>query len=122
MSISIQSSWITEHRGWEDVFSAILGVLIVLSPMIAGSQIDTIVAVSAGLAGVLIAMLAMLELMSLQRCEEVMEFICGAWVAAAPFALGYGGALGTSHYVLGGLVAVLAVFELWQDRNRQFAS
>ena len=83
MSVSIQNSWITEHRGWEDIFSAVLGVLIVLSPMMAGGQIGATVAISTGLAGVLITMLALLELMSLQQWEEVIEFVCGAWVAAA---------------------------------------
>ena len=122
MSISIQNSWITEHRSWEDIISALFGVLIVLSPTLAGAQIDTAVAISSGLAGVFITGLALLELMSLQRWEEVMELICGAWVAAAPFVLNYGGTLAASHYVLGGTVAALAVFELWQDRNRRFQS
>lgn len=27
MSISIDSKWLTEHRGWEDILSACAGVL-----------------------------------------------------------------------------------------------
>ena len=37
---------------------------------------------------------------------------------ASPFVLDYAGMLRTWHIVLGAAVAVLAVLELWQDRNR----
>ena len=69
----------------------------------------------------LITMIALLEVMSLQRWEEVLELVCGAWVVAAPYVLGYGGVLRISHFVLGAAVVVLALLELWQDRNRQLA-
>ena len=38
----------------------------------------------------------------------------------APFALNYGGMLRNWHIVLGACVALLAVLEIWQDRDRQF--
>ena len=118
MPYSLANSWITEHRRWEDFLSAAIGVLIVLSPAIAGNNVETAVTVSTGFVGVMIAMLALLELMSLQRWEEVLELICGAWVIASPIVLNYGGTLRVSHFVLGGLVVALALLELAQDRNR----
>ena len=114
--------WLTEHRGWEDVCSAFLGVLIVLSPALAGAEASVALTISAGLAGVIVLMLAVLELMSLERWEEVLELAAGLWLVMSPLVLGYDGTLRVVHYVLGGLVAVLALFELWQDRNRRFTA
>ena len=121
MNTSVEKGWLTEHRRWEDFCSAGLGVLIVLSPGLLGPDVAAAVAVSAGLAGVLITMLALLEIMSLQRWEEVLELVCGLWVLASPFVFGYGGALRLSHFVLGAAVVLLALLELWQDRNRKLA-
>ncbi|WP_299395003.1 SPW repeat protein [Pelagibius sp.] len=121
MNASVKKSWITEHRGWEDFCSAGLGLLIVLSPILVGTEASVAVAISTGLVGVLITMVALLELMSLQRWEEAFELVCGLWIVAAPFVLAYGGALRTVHIVLGGAVAALALLELWQDRKRSLA-
>lgn len=115
-----KGGWLTRHRGWEDVCSAILGVLIVLSPALAGAEASVALTISAGLAGVIITMLALLELMSLERWEEILELAAGLWMVLSPLVLGYDGTLRVVHFVLGGLVAALALFELWQDRNRRF--
>ena len=114
--------WLTEHRGWEDVCSAFLGVLIVLSPALAGAEASVAVTISAGLAGVIITMVALLELMSLERWEEILELAAGLWMVLSPLVLGYDGTLRIVHFALGGMVAVLALFELWQDRNRRFTA
>ncbi|MPZ09790.1 MAG: hypothetical protein GEU89_06210 [Kiloniellaceae bacterium] len=120
MSLVIErKSWLAEHRGWEDVVSACLGVLIILSPVVADIAPGVAVIISAGLAGTLITMLALLELMSLERWEELLELACGLWVVVSPLVLGYDGTLRLAHFVLGGAVAVLALLELWQDRNRR---
>lgn len=122
MSTSVKQSWFTEHRGWEDFCSAGLGVLIVLSPGLLGANVGTAIVISAGLTGVLITMIALLEIMSLRRWEELLELVCGLWVVASPIVLSYGGALRLSHFVLGAAVVVLALLELWQDRNRRLES
>ena len=118
MAYSLGHSWITEHRRWEDFLSAAIGVLVVLSPSLAAGNFASAVTISTGFVGVMIVALAMLELMSLQRWEEVLELICGAWVIASPIVLNYGGPLRVWHFVLGGIVAALALLELAQDRNR----
>ena len=113
MNISARKGWFDRHRGWEDYCSAMLGVLIVLSPSLAGTDVGTAVSISAGLTGVLIAMIALLEIMALERWEEVLELVCGAWIVVSPVVLNYGGVLRFSHFVLGGLVVGLALLELW---------
>ena len=117
MAYSLGHSWITEHRRWEDFLSAAIGVLVVLSPSLAAGHFATAVTISTGFVGVMIVMLAMLELMSLQRWEEVLELLCGAWLIASPVVLNYGGPLRVWHFVLGGIVVALALLELAQDRN-----
>ena len=120
MSLVIErKSWLAEHRGWEDVVSACLGVLIILSPVVADIDPGVAVFISAGLAGTVITMLALLELMSLERWEEVLELAFGLWVVVSPLVFGYDGTLRLAHFVLGGAVALLALLELWQDRNRR---
>ncbi len=116
MDISAHHSWFTEHRGWEDICSALFGGLIILSPVAGGTT--TMITVNAGLFGVFIAGLALVELMSLQRWEEVLELVCGGWIMASPFVLQYGNDLRLIHLILGGGVVILALFELWQDRKR----
>ena len=118
MASPFGKGWFTEHRGWEDLISAICGVLIVLSPALAPGETSVAVTISAGLAGVTITMMAMLELMEHQRWEELIELICGLWVVASPLVIGYGGTLRLSHYLLGAAVALLALLELRQDRRR----
>ena len=119
MDASVEKGWFTRHRRWEDYLSAAIGVLIVLSPILAVAEASVVVVISAGLTGVVITMLALLETLSLRRWEEVLELVCGFWVVASPLVLGYGGVLATAHFALGGLVCALALLELWQDRNRR---
>ena len=111
------SNWFARHRTWEDIVSAGLGILVIVSAILAGSAATTAVFVSAGVAGVLIFALAMMELVFIQRWEEKLEIVCGAWVIVSPLVLGYSGALRMSHFFLGALVVALAAFELWQDRD-----
>jgi hypothetical protein len=105
------------HRPWEDWVSMLLGVLIGLSPWLAGQQQDQAVVWNAFLIGALVLGLAQLEYVSLQRWEEVGEIACGLWLMLSPMIFGYAdaGELRIWHIVLGGTVALLAALELWQD-------
>jgi hypothetical protein len=105
------------HRNWEDWFGIALGVLIGLSPWLAGQQDNQIVMWNAVLVGALVLSLAALEFVGLQRWEEAGEFVLGLWLIASPFTFGYAdaGVLRTWQFVLGGLVVLLALLELWQD-------
>ena len=105
------------HRTWEDWFGIGLGVLIGLSPWLASQQDNQVVMWNAVLVGALVLSLAALEFVGLQRWEEGGEFVLGLWLIASPFTFGYAdaGALRYWHFVLGGVVALLALLELWQD-------
>jgi hypothetical protein len=105
------------HRTWEDYLGIGLGVLIALSPWLAGQQDDQTVIGNAIIVGVLVCALAQLELASLHRWEEAGELACGLWLMASPLTFGYAesGALRYWDFTLGTIVALLAVLELWQD-------
>jgi hypothetical protein len=107
------------HRNWEDWASMLLGVLIGLSPWLAGQQNDPTIAWNAVIVGALVLGLGALELSGLQRWEEAGEIACGLWLIVSPFVFGYAdtGELRYWHFVLGALVALLAAVEMWQDRK-----
>lgn len=108
-----------KHQTWEDGASMILGLLVVLSPWLSDAATSTGIMTVTGFVGFLIVAMAGLEMVSLRRWEETIETLCGAWLIASPFVLGYGGALRFWHIALGALVVALALFELWQDWDRK---
>ncbi len=108
-----------KHRAWEDGISLILGLIVVLSPWLAGAATNAVVMTATGFVGFLIVAMAGLEMVSLRRWEETIETLCGAWLIASPYIFGYGGALRLWHMALGALVMLLALFELWQDWDRK---
>lgn len=116
------TSGLSVHRSWEDIVTMILGALIVVSPMFVGAAFTTPMALSAVIAGALIIVVGGMELLNLRRWEEIATLILGLWVLASPYIFAYTGNLRTAHVVLGALVALLAAFELWQDRDRTFES
>lgn len=105
------------HRTWEDWAGICLGTLIGLSPWLTGQQDDPVVAWNAVLVGLFVVMLNALELVDLHRWEETGDIVLGLWLIASPFVFIYDGALAYWHYGLGAAVVLLAVLELWQDRN-----
>jgi hypothetical protein len=111
------AAFLKQHREWEDWAGIGLGILIGLTPWLAGELQSEVVTLNATLIGVLVLALAAFEFVDLRRWEEVAELACGAWLAASPLVLGYAwaGQLRFWHFALGAVVAVLAVLELWQD-------
>lgn len=122
MSLTIQQHWFTEHRGWEDIASILLGLLVVAAPVAFMSEPVNYIYMNSAVVGFLIISLGFLQFLWLQRWEEHLELLCGLWVISSPYLFGYGGQLAAAHYVLGILVAGLAAFELWQDKDRDYTA
>ena len=95
----------------------ILGIMILLSPWFTAQPAHSQVTLNALAVGILVFGLAQLEYFALQRWEEAGSLVLGIWLICSPFIFDYSGAdpLRIWHFVLGGLVAALAVLELWQD-------
>ncbi len=105
------------HGTWEDYVGILLAVFIGLTPHLASETGDPAVVLNSMVVGVLVLVLASFELVHLRRAEEIEEFLCGAWLMASPFVFGYAGTgqLRWWHFSLGAMVAILGLFELWQD-------
>ncbi len=112
-----RASFLKKHRTWEDYAGVGLGILIGLSPWIAGQTADQGVMFIAMALGLLLMTLAQLELLGSSRWGEVAELACGLALIALPFLAGYAatGQLRYWHFALGAIVALLALLELWQD-------
>lgn len=106
------------HREWQDWLLLALSVVILLSPSLADIGYDNLPAVSAVIAGLIIIFVAQLEIVALSNWEEVINLICGAWIAVAPLVLEYEGQLRFWHFALGGLVSIVTLFELWQRKQK----
>jgi len=107
------------HYLWEDYVSMVLGVLIALTSLMVGDTGSPAVAANAAIIGILVLALGVSEFFALRRWEEGLETACGLWLIASPFIFGYAdaGTLRYWHFVLGAVVVLLAVLELWQDWN-----
>ncbi len=68
--------------------------------------------------GLIIIFVAQLEIVALARWEEIINLICGAWILVAPLILDYSGNLRLWHFGLGGLVVIITLLELWQDKQK----
>jgi SPW repeat len=112
-----RTSGLKEHRTWQDWVLLGLGIVIGLSPWIAGQTADQGALICSAVIGVLVVLLAQFELVGLRRSHEFAQLACGAALMIAPLVLGYAAAatLKYWHYALGALVGLLAVLELWQD-------
>ena len=117
------------HGNWEDWIGIALGVLIILTPLVAVEitltplvaleSATSVVVFSTVLIGALVLALSAFEIGNLHRWEEVGMFFCGLALIALPFVFGYAGAgnLRIWHFLLGALVSLLASLETWQDWN-----
>ncbi len=112
------------HAPWEDWASMAIGVLILISPWVTQTGDLGYATLNAVLIGCLVIMaawleVAWLEFMAPQIWEEWVELVLGLWLVASPWVFGYSQLIvpTTMHIVFGGLVALLALLELWQDRG-----
>ena len=105
------------HQSWEDLFSAALGVLLLVSPIMVQGEMPPPVMFSVLIAGIVILAVSLFEVMMAGRWEEIIQFFLGLWLAVSVFVLDYGIAsqLRTWHFVIGALVALMAAIEFWQD-------
>jgi len=105
------------HRTWEDWLAGGLGLVVGVTPWLAGETSDENVVLNAAQVGLLILGLATFGLVQPSRWEEIGQLACGIWLTVSPLMLGYAdtGQLAIWHFALGMGVTFLALLELWQD-------
>lgn len=109
------------HQSWEDLLSAALGVLLLVSPIMVQGEMPPPVMFSVLSAGIVILAVSLFEVMMAGRWEEIIQFFLGLWLAVSVFVLDYGIAsqLRAWHFVIGALVALIAAIEFWQDSMKK---
>jgi len=107
------------HRSWEDGLGLLLGVTIGLTPWFYDEPAVSAVVLNSAVTGLAVLALAQLEIVRLRRWHEIAQLAFGIWLVASPFILDYHHQdhLRIWHWSLGGMVSVLAAFELWQNRD-----
>ena len=112
-----KSPFLHIHRSWEDYAGLMLGIVVLLSPWVAGQTAHSAAVTSASLTGLALIVVAGLEMMRLYRWHEVATLILGASLFLSPFMLGYMAMspLAPMHMILGGVFILLASLEIWQD-------
>ena len=113
------------HPAWEDWLGLGLGILVVLTPALSGDAVSKTVHLNTVFIGLLILLAAFQERLQLleraeersREWEELAEGALGGLLIASPFIFGYAaeGTLRFWHFALGGIVLLLAVYELWRD-------
>ena len=105
------------HKSWEDMVTAVLSLALIASLFWQIVPLPATTSASVFLAGGAIFTVAVLEIMFFGRWEEYLQLVLGGWVALAVFVLDYGigGELRVWHFVIGTLIALIAIFEIWQD-------
>ncbi|MBM3556011.1 MAG: hypothetical protein FJX47_10705 [Alphaproteobacteria bacterium] len=106
----------TVERHWEDWTNLFLSVAILFSPWIGGFTEHAQATANAVVVGFAVFCLSVLALGVFQRWEEWLTLAVGTWLAVSPWFLDYtehATAMGF-HLILGGLVAGLAAWELYE--------
>jgi len=105
-----------EH--WRDWLSWALGFWLLLSPWTLGYADDTPGMRNAVLIGFALIFTEAVTLTAFRPWEEWASALIGAWLVAAPFVLKFLSPVGTANaVVIGAIVLLLSVYELWQIRS-----
>ena len=114
-----KGKFLSEHKTWEDVATLFLGFVLMISPWIVSQTTSGDAISNAGIIGFFLILLAGFEMSRLHRWEEVVTLLLGLWMIVSPYVLGYEmlTPLAPVHQVIGALVSVLAMLQLWQDWN-----
>lgn len=99
-----------------NIFNAVLGGVLFISPWLLGFRAETIPAWNAWLGGGAALLIALLAASQLYDWEEWLNLIVGLWIAASPWLLSFSGIAYAMwiHLVIGISIVGLAAMELWR--------
>lgn len=96
-----------------DIYNLVIAAFLIGSPWLLALTRETARA-DAWLSSIVIALLSSAALVLFAEWEEWIVLVCGAWVAASPWLLGFSHTVATHVDVgIGILVMYLAALELW---------
>ncbi len=116
--MAMESSW-RAGKSIQDWINLFCGALLFISPWALGFAGDMMAARTAWVGGVLIGVMAILALVQFSEWEDWIALIVGVAVVIAPWVLGFSMAHAATAacVVLGGVVVLASISELWVVRN-----
>lgn len=107
------------HEAWEDWALMLAGIFTLLSPWLTNETSNSHGALNAIVVGLVVMIIAGIQLFGTTIFSDALNFLAGLWLLVSPFVLGYAntGQLRYWHFVLGAIIAIIAAFEMWQDRS-----
>lgn len=103
---------------WEDWCSWGLGIWLCISPWAMRFDLDTNSTRTAVISGFVIILAEAVTLSAFRAWEEWLNVLLGAWLIAAPWIVGMSGfAVAANFVIVGALVLVLAVYEIWNPSS-----
>ncbi len=107
-------------RQWPDVVNTLLGLWLVISPWLFAYNAHVAAAWNAWVPGVIIAVAAIAALASFHEWEEWVNGLLGIWLVISPWVTGYSELTAAmwNHVIVGVITAVLAFFEIYQQRRQ----
>jgi hypothetical protein len=111
-----QTSLRTLYQDWVNLACA---VLLFISPWVLRFSGDDMAARAAWITGVVVAIFAVAALVRFAEWEEWISLLLGVWMIVAPWVVGFSaiGVAVAAFVVLGIVVALASVSEIWQIRH-----
>jgi hypothetical protein len=103
----------------QDWINLVCAVLMFISPWILAFSGDAMATRAAWITGVVAAIFAVAALVQFAEWEEWISLLLGVWMIVAPWIVGFStvGAAVAAFVVLGIVVALASVSEIWQIRH-----
>jgi hypothetical protein len=99
-----------------NAMSAVLGVILLISPWLFDFRSVPVAAWNASITGIAIGAFAFAAFIRPHAWEEWIDLAVGLWAMISPWLLGFAGVRSAmwAHVIVGLVVAALAAFELWR--------
>ncbi|HEY1943248.1 MAG TPA: SPW repeat protein [Roseiarcus sp.] len=114
--MSMQTSWRGGGRNVQDWISLLCAVVLFFSPWLFGFVSDQTASRTAWISAIVIGIISIAAIVQFAEWEEWGAMILGLWLIVAPWIVGFSAVSHAvaSFVVLGIIVAVASISELWQ--------
>ncbi|MEA2928122.1 MAG: hypothetical protein QOG38_550 [Hyphomicrobiales bacterium] len=108
-----------QWRNQTNLISVVFALMLFLSPWLLGFSY-TAAGLNAWASGLLLGLVSIVAVLSYSEWEEWVDLALGAWILGAPWVLNFpaDSAATKVHVMIGLIVTLLAVVELWKEHHR----
>jgi hypothetical protein len=108
-----------QWRNQTNLINVVFAAMLFLSPWLLGFSYET-AGLNAWASGLLLGLFSVLAILSYSEWEEWIDLALGAWILGSPWLLNFpaDSAATKVHVMIGLIVTVLPVVELWKEHHR----